>query len=94
MQQRRVLLSATGPHGNVLKIRPPLSFIAANSDRFLDALTQVVSELRCTLAGRVVYALEVRGVRIARESEWSTTRGPVGRVKGGITIGETLFSFM
>ena len=46
MRQRRVLLSATGPYGNVLKIRPPLSFSAANSDHFLDALTQVMSELR------------------------------------------------
>lgn len=46
MRERRVLLSATGPHGNVLKIRPPLPFSAANSDQFLEALTQVHLSLR------------------------------------------------
>ena len=38
MCKRRVLISATSPHANVLKIRPPLIFSAANADRFLSAL--------------------------------------------------------
>jgi 4-aminobutyrate aminotransferase-like enzyme len=46
MRERRVLISATGPHGNVLKIRPPLPFSAANVDQFLEVLTQVHSDLR------------------------------------------------
>lgn len=40
MRDRRVLISATGPAGNVLKIRPPLPFGRAHADQFLDALSQ------------------------------------------------------
>jgi 4-aminobutyrate aminotransferase-like enzyme len=40
MRERRVLISATGPAGNVLKIRPPLPFGHAHADQFLDALSQ------------------------------------------------------
>jgi 4-aminobutyrate aminotransferase-like enzyme len=46
MRERRVLISATGPNGNVLKIRPPLSFSASNSDQFLEVLTEVLQNLR------------------------------------------------
>jgi 4-aminobutyrate aminotransferase-like enzyme len=38
MRERRVLISATGPHGNVLKIRPPLPFGYRHVDQFADAL--------------------------------------------------------
>lgn len=35
LRQRRVLISATGYHGNILKIRPQLCFQPAHVDRFL-----------------------------------------------------------
>jgi 4-aminobutyrate aminotransferase-like enzyme len=35
-----VLLSTTGPHGNVLKIRPPLVFAPRHADRLLEALDE------------------------------------------------------
>lgn len=38
LRERRVLISATGFHGNVLKIRPPLVFSSADADRLLTAL--------------------------------------------------------
>ncbi|MBD0861953.1 aspartate aminotransferase family protein [Gordonia sp. zg691] len=38
LRNRRVLISASGPDGNVLKIRPPLAFSAADADRFLTEL--------------------------------------------------------
>jgi 4-aminobutyrate aminotransferase-like enzyme len=40
-----VLISATGMHGNVLKIRPPLPFSYPHVDQFADAL-------RASLAAR------------------------------------------
>lgn len=45
MRARRVLISATGPHGHVLKIRPPLPFGRAHADQ----LTTVLSEVLATL---------------------------------------------
>jgi 4-aminobutyrate aminotransferase-like enzyme len=48
LRRRRVLVSSTGPHGNVLKIRPPLVFTRDHADVFLttidDALTEVADE--------------------------------------------------
>ncbi len=38
LRDARVLISATGPLGHVLKIRPPLVFSTANVDRVLEAL--------------------------------------------------------
>ena len=38
LRRRRVLISATGRHGNVLKIRPPLVFAREHVDRLRDAL--------------------------------------------------------
>jgi 4-aminobutyrate aminotransferase-like enzyme len=43
MRQRRVLISATGRHGNVLKIRPPLPFGRQHADQFLGALGEVLA---------------------------------------------------
>ncbi|HEY1699524.1 MAG TPA: aspartate aminotransferase family protein, partial [Trebonia sp.] len=40
MRERRVLISATGPLGNVLKIRPPLPFGRDHADQFLTVLTE------------------------------------------------------
>jgi 4-aminobutyrate aminotransferase-like enzyme len=45
MRERRVLISATGPLGHVLKIRPPLPFGRQHADQFLDVLSAVLSEL-------------------------------------------------
>jgi 4-aminobutyrate aminotransferase-like enzyme len=39
-----ILISATGPKGHILKIRPPLCFSAANTDQFLTTLDRVLAE--------------------------------------------------
>ena len=49
LRRRRVLISATGEAGNVLKIRPPLVFAPADADRLLEELASV---LRTLAAGR------------------------------------------
>ena len=46
LRRRRVLISASGPGGNVLKVRPPLVFARAHADLFLDALAGVLAEPR------------------------------------------------
>jgi 4-aminobutyrate aminotransferase-like enzyme len=43
MRDRRVLISATGPAGNVLKIRPPLPFRAEHADQLLEALAATLT---------------------------------------------------
>ncbi|MDA5192697.1 aspartate aminotransferase family protein [Govanella unica] len=40
MRAKRVLLSAAGPQGNVLKIRPPLVFSRENADQLLSVLDE------------------------------------------------------
>ncbi len=45
LRDRRVLISASGKDGNVLKIRPPLPFSRDNADLFLGALEEVLSEI-------------------------------------------------
>jgi 4-aminobutyrate aminotransferase-like enzyme len=42
MREERVLISATGLHGNVLKVRPPLAFTPADADILLDAAARVL----------------------------------------------------
>jgi 4-aminobutyrate aminotransferase-like enzyme len=44
LRERHVLISASGPHGHVLKIRPPLPFSRENADQFLVTLSQVLAE--------------------------------------------------
>lgn len=46
MRERHVLLSATGPYGNILKIRPPLVFSRANVDHLVQTADAVLSEIR------------------------------------------------
>ncbi|MYW90894.1 aspartate aminotransferase family protein [Amycolatopsis rubida] len=50
LRENFVLVSASGPHGNVVKIRPPLVFSAADAalllDRFADAAARVLSRRR------------------------------------------------
>jgi 4-aminobutyrate aminotransferase-like enzyme len=45
LRERRVLISATGPHGNVLKIRPPLPFSYRHADQLADALRESLASL-------------------------------------------------
>jgi 4-aminobutyrate aminotransferase-like enzyme len=45
MRERRVLISATGPRGSVLKVRPPLPFGREHADRLTTVLAQVLAEL-------------------------------------------------
>ncbi|HUG62376.1 MAG TPA: aspartate aminotransferase family protein, partial [Methylomirabilota bacterium] len=45
MREERVLISATGPRGNVLKIRPPLVFSRENAAFFLDRFDRVLARL-------------------------------------------------
>jgi len=40
-----VLLSATGPQGNVLKIRPPLVFTREHADLLVERLDEVLGTL-------------------------------------------------
>jgi 4-aminobutyrate aminotransferase-like enzyme len=42
LREARVLISATGPQGHVLKIRPPLVFSTQNVDFFLDRFDRVL----------------------------------------------------
>jgi 4-aminobutyrate aminotransferase-like enzyme len=46
MRERGILLSATGPDGNVLKIRPPLVFQREHADLLLRALDEVLASER------------------------------------------------
>lgn len=45
LRKKRVLISASGPFGNVLKIRPPLPFSKEHADIFLSALKGALIEL-------------------------------------------------
>ena len=44
LRAARILISATGPKGHVLKIRPPLVFSAENVAYFLDRLDGVLAK--------------------------------------------------
>lgn len=46
MRRRRVLISATSFNANVLKVRPPLIFTAANADQFLTELKAALKTVR------------------------------------------------
>jgi 4-aminobutyrate aminotransferase-like enzyme/Ser/Thr protein kinase RdoA (MazF antagonist) len=45
MRERRVLIGSTGPHDNVLKIRPPLVLSSSDADEIVDALDVCLSAL-------------------------------------------------
>jgi 4-aminobutyrate aminotransferase-like enzyme len=45
LRDRHVLISATGPDGNTLKIRPPLPFGPEHVDQLATALTEAVADL-------------------------------------------------
>jgi 4-aminobutyrate aminotransferase-like enzyme len=60
MRERRVLISATGPRGHVLKIRPPLPFARSHADQLVAVLAEVVESLlasdACRAAGQLCQA--------------------------------------
>jgi len=45
LRERRILISASGPRANVLKIRPPLVFSRENADMLVDNLADVLKTL-------------------------------------------------
>ena len=45
LRARRILISATGPAANVLKIRPPLVFSEENANQFLAAMAETLTDL-------------------------------------------------
>jgi 4-aminobutyrate aminotransferase-like enzyme len=48
MKALGVLVSSTGPLGNIIKIRPPLVFSEADASRCLEALETALDELPST----------------------------------------------
>ncbi|MBR0755472.1 aspartate aminotransferase family protein [Bradyrhizobium jicamae] len=48
MRERHVLISAAGPDGNVLKIRPPLVFGTEHADLLVETLDQALREIATT----------------------------------------------
>jgi 4-aminobutyrate aminotransferase-like enzyme len=50
LRERRVLISSAGPHGNVLKIRPPLVFGTEHADLLVETLDQAMAELNLVSA--------------------------------------------
>ena len=49
LRELRVLISSAGPHGNVLKIRPPLVFGADHADLLVESLDQALQRLAAML---------------------------------------------
>jgi 4-aminobutyrate aminotransferase-like enzyme len=52
MRERRVLIGAAGLHGTVLKLRPPLSFSAAQADQLIATLDEVLTATEAAPGGR------------------------------------------
>jgi 4-aminobutyrate aminotransferase-like enzyme len=45
LRDRQVLIGAAGRYGEILKLRPPLCFSAANADQLATALEDVLTKL-------------------------------------------------
>nr|WP_235672628.1 aspartate aminotransferase family protein [Mycolicibacterium hodleri] len=45
LRERRILISASGPHENVLKIRPPLPFTTEHADQLLGELDDILAHV-------------------------------------------------
>jgi 4-aminobutyrate aminotransferase-like enzyme len=45
LRQRQVLIGAAGPHGHILKLRPPLCFSREHGDTFVRAITETLASL-------------------------------------------------
>ncbi len=46
LRDRHILISASGPQANVLKIRPPLPFSSSNADQVLSTLDEIMKSLQ------------------------------------------------
>lgn len=46
MKEEHILLSADGPNGNVLKLKPPMVFTKENVDEFVSTLDRILKEIR------------------------------------------------
>ncbi len=46
LRERRILIGAAGPHGNVLKIRPPLCFSVDQADMLVTAIDEALTRKR------------------------------------------------
>lgn len=46
MKHEFILLSADGPHRNILKIKPPMVFNQKNADRVIATLDEVLTEMK------------------------------------------------
>ena len=44
MREGGILLGTDGPHHNVVKIRPPMPFAAADADRLVETLDRIFAE--------------------------------------------------
>ena len=63
MRELRVLLGTEGPHDNVLKVRPPMTFDAAAASRLLETLDEVLGRISRSLRRRIVSAAENAAAR-------------------------------
>ena len=45
LRERHVLISSTGPHANVLKIRPPLVFRTEHAEMLVETLDQALADV-------------------------------------------------
>ena len=101
MRARRVLISATGPRGHVLKIRPPLPFGRAHADQLVAALAEVAEAAAGLAAAGLAAAglgepgelglpggVAACGWPVAREQPADDTeRGGGGRVAVAVSTG-------
>jgi 4-aminobutyrate aminotransferase-like enzyme len=46
LREERILISACGAQGNVLKLRPPMPFSMNDADRLIEVMDRVFQELR------------------------------------------------
>ncbi len=61
LRERRVLISSAGPHGNVLKIRPPLVFGTEHADLLVETLDQALTELNLVSGSKRTRVLSAGG---------------------------------
>ena len=44
LREKRILIGAAGPHGNILKIRPPLCFSAGQADMLVAGIDEALAK--------------------------------------------------